>query len=353
VVQRSTTSGSGFTTIATLGANTASYADANGLSASTTYYYRVYATNDAGDSGFSNEASETTLAPPPAAPTGLSAAATSSNSIDLSWTDNASNETNFVVQRSTSSGSGFTTIATLGANTTSYADTTGLAASTTYYYRVYAANSLGNSGFSNEASATTDPPPASPPTAPSGLSATATSPNSIDLSWTDNASNETNFVVQRSTTSGSGFATIATLGVNTNSYTDASGLSASTTYYYRVYATNGAGDSGFSNEASATTDTGVSILVSWDENPETAVNRLGGGYKVYYSSNSGFNPGDVGVTEIDVPYSSGVSAPTSVLISLSPGTYYIRIAAYSALNAPGTSGGSISTATPQISLTVP
>ena len=198
-----------------------------------------------------------------------------------------------------------------------------------------------------------DPPPASPPTAPSGLSATATSPNSIDLSWTDNASNETNFVVQRSTTSGSGFATIATLGVNTNSYTDASGLSASTTYYYRVYATNGAGDSGFSNEASATTDTGVSILVSWDENPETAVNRLGGGYKVYYSSNSGFNPGDVGVTEIDVPYSSGVSAPTSVLISLSPGTYYIRIAAYSALNAPGTSGGSISTATPQISLTVP
>jgi len=195
-----------------------------------------------------------------------------------------------------------------------------------------------------------DPTPATPPIAPSGLSATATSSSSISLSWSDNSSNETNFVVQRSTTSGSGFTTIATLGVNTTSYADTTGLSASTAYFYRVYATNSAGSSGFSNEASATTD--ASILVSWDGNPETAVNRSGGGYKVYYSSNSGFNPGDVGVTEIDAPYSSGVSAPTSVLISLSPGTYYIRIAAYSALNAPGTSGGSISTATPQISLTV-
>ena len=157
-------------------------------------------------------------------------------------------------------------------------------------------------------------------------------------------------MVQRSTTTGSGFATIVTLGANTTSYADTAGLSASTTYYYRVYATNGA-DSGFSNEASATTD--PSIQVSWNASLATAVNRPGGGYKVYYSTNSGFNPGDGGVTEIDVPYSSGVLAPTSVVISVSPGTYYIRIVAYSALNAPGTSGGSTSTVTPQITLTAP
>jgi hypothetical protein len=265
--------------------------------------------------------------------------------------DNASNETSFVIQRSTTSGSGYTTIDTLGANTTSYDDTTGLSASTTYYYRVYATSAAGDSGFSNEAFATTDSTPATPPTAPTGLNATATSSNSISLGWMDNATNETSFVVQRSTTSGSGYTTIDTLGANTTSYDDTTGLSASTTYYYRVYATNPAGDSGFSNEAFATTDTDV--LVSWDGNPETAVNRSGGGYKVYHSSNSGFNPGDSGVTEIDVPYISGVSAPTSVLISLSPGTYYIRIAAYSALNPPDLSGGSISTATPQISLNVP
>ena len=296
--------------------------------------------------------SDPTPATLPIAPSALVATATSSSSINLSWTDNSSDESNFVVQRSPTSGSGFTTIATLGADTTSYADSAGLSASTTYYYQVYATNGGGDSGFSNGAFAATDDPPApTPPTAPTGLGATATSSSSISLTWTDNSSNESNFVVQRSTTSGSGFTTISTLGAGATSYADTTGLSASTTYYYQVYATNSAGDSGFSNEASATTD--ASILVSWDGNPETAVNRSGGGYKVYYSSNSGFNPGDVGVTEIDVPYSSGVSAPTSVLISLSPGAYYIRIAAYSALNAPSTSGGSISTATPKISLTVP
>ena len=254
---RSTTSGSGFATIATLSANTTSYSDNTGLSASTIYYYRVYAANSGGDSGFSNEASATTQpvpVTPPATPTVLSATATSSSSIDLGWTDNSTNETNFVVQRSTTSGSGFTTIATLGANTTIYTDTTGLSASTTYYYRVYATNGAGDSGFSNEAFATTEALPGQTiPTAPTGLGATATSSSSIDLSWTDNSSNESNFVVQRSTTSGSGFTTIDTLSANTTSYSNG-GLSASTTYYYRVYATNSGGDSGFSNEASATPD---------------------------------------------------------------------------------------------------
>jgi hypothetical protein len=90
------------------------------------------------------------------------------------------------------------------------------------------------------------------------------------------------------------------------------------------------------------------IQISWNENPETAVNRSGGGYKVYYSPNSGFNPDDGSETVIDVPWTS-----TSVVISLDPGTYYIRIAAYSALNAPGTSGGSSSSASPQFTLNAP
>jgi hypothetical protein len=104
---------------------------------------------------------------------------------------------------------------------------------------------------------------------------------------------------------------------------------------------------------SLTTASG-NIQISWDENPETAVNRAGGGYKVYYSSISGFNPGDASVTEIIVPYVSGASAPTSVVTPLSPGIYYIRIAAYSALNPPGSSGGgSSSSASPQFTLSAP
>ena len=196
----------------------------------------------------------------PSAPSNLTATATSESSIDLNWTDNASDETNFVVQRSTSPGASFVTIATLAANITSYSDTAGLSADTTYYYRVYASNSTGNSGNSNEASATTTAIPTTVPAAPSGLSATATSETSIDLSWTDNATDEANYVVQRSTTSGSGFVTIDdTLAANTTSYTN-SGLTALTTYYYRVYATNSVGDSGFSNEVSATTPAAATPL---------------------------------------------------------------------------------------------
>ena len=94
------------------------------------------------------------------------------------------------------------------------------------------------------------------------------------------------------------------------------------------------------------------VNISWSANPETAVNLSGGGYKVYYSSNSGFNISDSGVTEIDVSYISGPTAPTSTQVQLIPGTYYIRIVAYSALNAPSSTGGSSSTASVEITLVV-
>ncbi|WP_185154117.1 alginate lyase family protein [Fulvivirga sp. M361] len=88
----------------------------------------------------------------PSAPSGLSAMAASSTTINLTWTDNANNEDGFRIERQ--SGGSFTEIATVGANVTNYSNT-GLTASTTYTYRVRAYNTDGNSGFSNESSATT------------------------------------------------------------------------------------------------------------------------------------------------------------------------------------------------------
>jgi hypothetical protein len=123
--------------------------------ASTTYYYRVLASNSVGNSGYSNIATATTnaAATVPATPSGLVATAASSSQINLAWVDNSTNETSYRVERSTD-GTSFTTVATLGANVTTYANT-GLVASTTYYYRVLASNSVGNSGYSNTATATT------------------------------------------------------------------------------------------------------------------------------------------------------------------------------------------------------
>jgi len=89
------------------------------------------------------------------------------------------------------------------------------------------------------------------PADPSGLSAEVVGADSVALSWTDNANNETGYRVERSLSSGSGFGEIANIGANTTSYTDA-GLTTGTTYYYRVAAYNAGGDSGYSNEASAT-----------------------------------------------------------------------------------------------------
>jgi hypothetical protein len=93
-------------------------------------------------------------APVPNAPTGLTATAVSQHQINLAWTDNATNESGFKIERSPFAPGSWTQIATVGANVTTYPNT-GLASGTTYYYRVRAWNAAGDSGYSNEAHATT------------------------------------------------------------------------------------------------------------------------------------------------------------------------------------------------------
>lgn len=91
------------------------------------------------------------------------------------------------------------------------------------------------------------------PAAPSGLTATANGSSSINLSWTDNSTDETGFKVERKTGSGGTWSEIAgSLAAGSTSYTSSS-LSANTTYYYRVRSFNATGNSTYSNEASATT----------------------------------------------------------------------------------------------------
>jgi hypothetical protein len=95
-------------------------------------------------------------------------------------------------------------------------------------------------------------PAGSTPAAPSDLSATAVATTQIDLSWTDNASDETGFKIERSKRVNTAFAQIDTVGADETSYNDTT-VSKGTLYYYRVRATNASGDSAYSNEASATT----------------------------------------------------------------------------------------------------
>ena len=203
----------------------------------------------------------------PNAPDGLVATATGKTSIDLSWADNSINESGFRVERSLDDSS-WSQVINVGSNVEAYSDTS-LTAGTTYYYRVFAFNGEGDSAPSVSASATTDPDlPPDPPAAPSSLGAIAAGPNSIDLTWADNADNETAYRIQRRTELTS-FATIGTIGANSTSYTD-TGLIADTEYFYRVFAYNGDGDSGFSNVASESTDPEPPVTLSLSAAGRTA-----------------------------------------------------------------------------------
>jgi hypothetical protein len=95
--------------------------------------------------------------------------------------------------------------------------------------------------------------PVTPPNAPSGLTASTVSASQINLSWTDASANEDSFKVDRCAgATCTNFAQIETVGANVTTYRN-TGLAGATTYYYRVRATNAAGDSAFSNTATATT----------------------------------------------------------------------------------------------------
>jgi len=250
-IERRTGSGL-YSQVATVGAGVTSYSDTS-LSGDTTYYYRVKAYNTAGDSAYSNEASATTLPPSPAAPilkSPASGSTVSSRTPRLEW--NASTgATEYGLQVATSSTFTNLLVNESGITDLFYDIPEGILNwNTTYYWRVNAANSYeSTSNWSDYRDFETATGP--PPDAPSELTASAISSSRIDLTWQDNSDNESGFSIESKTSTGS-YSQIATVGAGVNSYSDTS-LSADTTYYYRVKAYNTAGDSAYSNEASATT----------------------------------------------------------------------------------------------------
>jgi fibronectin type 3 domain-containing protein len=173
----------------------------------------------------------------------------SSSQINLAWND-VDGESSYKVQRSGDGGATWTTIATVGTNITTY-QSTGLAATTTYYYRVVASNSGGDSAASDLASATTLTVP-TPPSAPSGLVATAANAKQVNLTWQDTSLNENGFRIERSTNGGKNWSVIGSLGANSTTFVDGT-VSARKTYMYRVRAFNDAGNSACSNAVKVTT----------------------------------------------------------------------------------------------------
>src|SRR5207237_400407 len=148
---------------------------------------------------------------------------------------NATNETGYLVERAPDNAGvagTYAQVASIAANSTSWTNA-GLSPTTAYWYRVRAAGPA-NSDYSNVASATT--PALPPPNAPSNLAALTISNTEIDLSWTENAPDETGATVQRApdvTGAPGTYATVATVAATATIYKN-TGLVANTTYWYRI-----------------------------------------------------------------------------------------------------------------------
>jgi predicted phage tail protein len=239
----------------TLAANGTNWTQ-QGLSGSTTYRFRVQAFNTAGNSSYSNVTAATTPLPPqvvPLAPSNLEALVLSSEEIRLQWTDNADNESGFRLERCQGAAcTAFVEVEVPAANATSTIQS-GLQASTTYRFRLRAYNSTGSSAYSNIVSGTTTAAPLAAPVAPSNLTASAVSASEIGLAWSDNADNEAGFRLE--SCMGAGCTAFADAGILAASVTTTvqQGLTAATTYRFRMRAYNAAGYSAYSNIAAATT----------------------------------------------------------------------------------------------------
>ncbi|MEW6732369.1 MAG: fibronectin type III domain-containing protein [Acidobacteriota bacterium] len=255
ILERATNGGS-FNESWTLPATPKSYTDTN-IAAITNYRYRVKAKNANGVfSAYSNElVVNTPGGNVPAAPSGLMASAVTATQVTLTWIDESDNETSFAIDRSPNvTPRNFTPIGSVFTPTQTYTDSN-LQPNTVYYYQVRALNGAISSAASAEVMVQTLS--GQKPPIPTNLTATAIGATTINLSWQHNSPDETGFSVERANGVGQPFNVVATLPANTLTHQD-TGLTASTTYYYRVKALNSTyGDSDYSVTASATTSNGT------------------------------------------------------------------------------------------------
>ncbi len=276
------------------------------------------------------------VATPPSVPTNLTATASSSTQIKLTWSvsipANTTTITSYTIYRNG------TDVGT--SKTTSYTDTA-LTAGTTYTYRVSAsASNSTTSGLSNSASASTPAQVAIPPSAPTGLKSTGTLTTSIGLSWTA-VSGASSYNILRDN---------ATIGTSTTTtYTDST-VSASTTYIYAVEAVSGQATSAPSSNLSVTTPkpptpTPPSTPIGLTA---TAVSST----QVNLSWNASTGPN--GVSGYDV-YRNGSRIGTSTTTTYGDGTvaagttYSYTVSAYDGAGDTSAQSGGVSVKTPDTS----
>ncbi|WP_432821011.1 LamG-like jellyroll fold domain-containing protein, partial [Trichloromonas sp.] len=196
-----------WTPVTETAANATTYL-ASGLNPGSTYCFRVQSFNDAGEASRWAEVEVNTAAAD--APDGLTATVQNTTDILLQWNDHTASETGFTLQRCMGAGCNFSTFTDIliPADTTSYVDNA-VCENQTYRYRI---NAYRTSQWVTDYSAATGDKTTFAKQAPSVLATDWVSEEWVELKWTDNSSDETEFRIERCTGSGcSDFAPLATL----------------------------------------------------------------------------------------------------------------------------------------------
>ena len=311
--------GASCTNFAQVGAPTGTTFSNTGLTAGTTYRYRVRAIDAAGNLGaYSAIVAATTLSAPPSVsdttpptvPSGLTGTATGSTSISVRWTASTDNVGVGGYRVYRCQGMNCTAFGHVATTTGTTFSNTGLVTSATYRYQVRAFDAAGNfSAYSTIVTTTTlSGSPAgsdtTPPGVPSGLTGTATGSTGISLRWNASTDNigVTGYRVERCQgTSCTNFAQIATPTGTTFSDT---GRTASTAYRYRVRAVDAGGNlSAYSTivnvltpVAAASGDVTSNLVGHW---------MLNDGFGTTARDSAGNHPGTLGNGPTWVPGKSG------------------------------------------------
>ncbi|MHB8122422.1 MAG: fibronectin type III domain-containing protein [Desulfuromonadaceae bacterium] len=320
-----------------------------GLTAGTTYFYVVTAVNSSGESAASAIASTTTASAPPeptvpAAPTSVTAAG-GTNQVAISW-GTVSSATSYNLYYSTTSGVTKTN-GTRITSATSPTVQTGLAAGTAYYYIITAVNSTGEGAASNQVAATTlaTVPTPTVPARPSAVSAVGGA-NQATITWPAVAGADSYNVYWSSTTGITTTNGMKVAGVS-SPYVK-TGLSAGTTYFFIVTASNSVGESTASIQTTGTTNaappavpaTPTGVITTGGANQATiSWSAVSGAtsYNIYFATTSGVTKTNGGkITNATSPYTqTGLAAGTTY--------YYIVTAVNSA--GEGTASAQVSAAT--------
>ncbi|MFA5857625.1 MAG: FlgD immunoglobulin-like domain containing protein [Elusimicrobiota bacterium] len=289
MLYRSVTSGSGYVKVVSTGIalGVTSYYD-SGLESNKSYYYVLTSRDELNnESAYSKEASSTTVTTDLTAPVNVSVLSSKCSELRIGWTVSTSVVLkDYILYRSTTPGSGYVKITSTGIppGVTSYVDT-GLGSNKEYYY-VLTSRDTGNneSEYSNQAAGTTTN--ILPPT---NVYAFSSKQGVVTIEWAASVSSGfKDYILYRSTSSGSGYISVVSTGISSNStiYYD-NGLEANKKYYYALITRDALNkESQYSNETSFTVidlspPVNVSakvvsnkcgeLIIEWEESSSTGV----------------------------------------------------------------------------------